>query len=466
MKMNPSLPLLIVDDEEHILTGYDMVLRLSGYNNIISCSESKKVMDILHEKGAEVVLLDITMPYLTGDKLLPMIRQDFPDTQVVMITGNDDTETAVNCMKGGAFDYLVKPINKERLQTVVQKAISFGNITRENLQLKKHLLSVELEDPEAFGEIITANDSILSIFRYIEAICKTSQPVLVTGETGVGKELFAKAIHHASKREGPFIAVNIAGLDEQVFTDTLFGHCKGAYTGAEKNRQGMVEKASGGTLFLDEIGELDLRAQVKLLRLLQEQEYLPLGADIPKKTDVNIILATNREITELEDPKIFRKDLYFRLITHHIHIPPLRKRMDDLPFLLDYFLENVSHSLGKKKPRPSKEIIPLLASYHYPGNIRELQAMVTDSVTRHKSMMLSHDTLKDYIFKKQGDGMKKDEQNNEEAILFGDNLPTMNDAKMILIDEAMKRASGNKSLAAQMLKISRQAITWREKQNR
>ena len=236
-----------------------------------------------------------------------------------------------------------------------------------------------------------------AIFQYIEAIAGTKEPVLVTGETGVGKELIAKAIHELSARRGPFVATNVSGLDDHMFSDTLFGHKRGAYTGAEQARDGLILQSSEGTLFLDEIGDMSEASQVKLLRLLQEKEFYPLGFDIPKKANTRIVVATNRDLQRLIAEGRFRNDLYFRLRTTPDYGPPLRDRREDIPLLLDYFLEGASKQLRKKQPAYPRELVTLLANYSFPGNVRELHSMVFDAVTRHQPGILSLESFREKI---------------------------------------------------------------------
>ncbi|MDH3567306.1 MAG: sigma 54-interacting transcriptional regulator, partial [Desulfobacteraceae bacterium] len=255
------------------------------------------------------------------------------------------------------------------------------------------MVKIALENPQAFSEIITHNQRMLLVFKYVESIAPSSQPILITGETGVGKELIARSIHTLSKLKGRFVAVNVAGLDDNVFSDTLFGHIKGAFTGAEQDRRGLIERAVGGTLFLDEIGDLNPVSQIKLLRLLQEGEYLPLGQDEAEQTNVRIVASTNENLWSLQRKDKFRKDLNFRLRTHHIHMPHLRERMDDIPLLVRHFLEKSADALKKKVPTPPKELYELLATYSFPGNVRELESMIHDAVSIHSAKILSLDSL-------------------------------------------------------------------------
>jgi len=467
-RLNPQHPIIIVDDEEQILLSIDTILRLAGLNNVLPCKDSRQVIDLLARQTAEVVLLDLTMPYIDGQELLTMINQEFPDIPVIIVTGAVDVEIAVQCMKSGAFDYVVKPVEEGRLISAVNHGIAFRELKRENLALKQHMLSDKLERPEIFSEIITNNKKMFSIFQYIESIAPTSQPVLITGETGTGKELIAQAIHKSSGRKGNFVAVNVAGLDDNVFTDTLFGHVKGAFTGADSARQGLVEQAAGGTLMLDEVGDLNQTSQIKLLRFLQDGEYLPLGVDYPKQADVRIIAITNEDLPTLIRTGRFRKDLNYRLRTHRIHVPPLRERIDDIPFLLDHFWEMAAHDLNKQKPTPPRELFTLLGTCSFPGNVRELRAMVFDAVSRYKSGPFPFQFFKSHVAKEQGDVLAATNPDSmgTDLIAFSGNLPTIKKATALLITEAMKRANNNQTIAASMLGISQQALSKRLKQDK
>ena len=470
--LHPRRPVMIVDDEESILLAIDTTLRMAGMNNIITCGDSRQVLGILSEQRIEVMLLDLNMPHVHGKRLLDEINRDYPDIPVIIVTGAVDVETAVQCIKAGAFDYVVKPVEEERLLTAVNRAISFQDLRRENLALKQHILEDTLEQPEAFGEIVTSNKKMLLIFQYIESISRTSQPVLIRGETGVGKELIARTLHNLSGLPGNFVAINAAGLDDNVFSDTLFGHVKGAYTGANRARSGLIEQAAGGTLFLDEIGDLTHASQVKLLRLLQEGEYFPLGRDKPRTSDARIVAATNRNLSRLLETGEFRKDLSYRLRTHRIYIPPLRERLDDIPLLVAHFLEEAARTLEKKKPTPSPELVTLLNTYSFPGNIRELKSMIFDAVSRHKSGVLALQAFRSHIGRSQPDKAEPPQRpqgTSERSPLIAfpaTDLPTIKQATDSLVREAMSRANGNQSIAAGMLGISQQALSKRLKKDR
>ena len=461
----PTLPVLLVDDENAWLNSFGLTLHASGINNVVTCNDSRKVIELLKEQEISALVLDLTMPHLPGDELLPQIVQDFPEIPVLIITGLDQVETAVSCMKLGAYDFFTKVTEESRLVTGVKRAIDLGALRRENSSLKEHFLEDKLNHPEAFSHIITHNKSMRSIFQSIEAIATTGEPVLITGETGSGKELFAQAIHRLSGRSGEFVAVNIAGLDGTMFADTLFGHKKGAFSGADQSRKGLIATGSDGSLFLDEIGDLTQGSQVKLLRLIQEREYYALGSDIARSTNARMIFATHRDLDSLQESGEFRKDLFFRLRTHHVHIPPLRDRLDDLPLLLDHFLEDAADRLNKQKPAYPNELSILLGTYNYPGNVRELQSMVLDALSKHKSRTLSMDVFKKYIEHRLGNSNEVVEEVTGETVysILGV-LPTLKESSRLLVKEALLRAQGNQAIAAQMLGITRQALNWRLKQ--
>ncbi len=466
-----SSPVLLVDDEERFLESVHFTLSAAGINNITECQDSRDVMKVLSRQRYGVIVLDLFMPFVSGLALLPGIAQDFPEIPVIIITAVNELDTAVECMKSGAFDYLVKPVDDERLITAVKKAIQFSEMKNENTLLKQYLMSDKLEHPEFFSGIITKNSTMRSIFQYAEAVGGTSLPMLVTGDTGVGKELIARAIHMISGRTGNFTAVNVAGVDDKLFSDMLFGHKKGAFTGADQERKGMIESSAGGTLFLDEIGDLATESQVKLLRLLQEGQYYPVGSDIPKVSDCRIIAATNQDIEVLQEKGQFRKDLYYRLQSHHIHIPPLRERLDDIPLLVDHFLKAAAKSFKKKTPTPPKELYTLLVTHRFPGNVRELQGLINDAVSTHKSGILSLETFRKKITYKQKapQPVEKGEavfpEIEAKKVLFTEQLPTLKEAEHMLIQEAMKRANGNQSIAAELLGMSRRALNNRLMRN-
>ncbi|MCD4677890.1 MAG: sigma-54 dependent transcriptional regulator [Desulfobacula sp.] len=457
----PSLPILIIDDEIESLEGFELTLNSNGFNHIETCRDSRHVMGFLENKEPFVILLDLSMPHLSGQDLLAQICVHYPHIPVIIVTGMNEVETAVECMTRGAFDYMVKPVEPGRMVSGVRRAVELQEERLEYKNFREKVLEDDLEFPEVFSEIITGNKKMRSIFQYSETIARTGKPVLITGESGVGKELIAKAIHSLSNNRGKFVSVNVAGLDDLLFSDTLFGHLKGAFTTAEQQRSGLIKKAAGGTLFLDEIGDLSLVSQLKLLRILQEKEYYPMGSDIPIEMDTRIITATNQNLIRLMEKRVFRNDLYYRIQTHHIHIPPLRDRTSDIPLLLEHFLGKTSASLGKKKPTPPRELASFLAGYGFPGNIRELKAMVFDAVSNHKQRMLSIQRFKEHVGKHQSPTLKKQTdlgENNHNPFAVIEPLPTLRQGPKYLLAEAMRRSHGNKVAAAMMLGITRSGL--------
>ncbi len=457
-----SDPVLLVDDEAAWLRSFTMTLRAAGISNVHTCSDSREAVARAEEIHPALVILDLTMPHLSGVEVMAQLAAVRPELPVVMLTGMNDIETAVACMKEGAFDFYVKTTETERLVGGVKRALELQQLRHENTRLRDGMLDDDLKHPEAFGEIVSVSQKIWGVFKYLEVVSLSPLAVLITGETGVGKELFARAVHHVSGRTGNFVPVNAAGLDEQVFSDTLFGHVKGAFTGADVARPGLIEQAAGGTLFLDEIGDLDGAAQVKLLRLLQEGEYYPLGSDVARKSDARVVAATNCDLKTLTESGAFRKDLYYRLHTHRVQVPPLRERREDIGPLLEFFLDEAARLLDKKRPTAPRELTSLLKTYHFPGNVRELRSMVMDAVTHHGGGMLSMARFKEHV--RDMSPEQDPTARPQVAVTFGEVLPTLKENAELLVEEALSRAEGNQAIAAEMLGISRQALNKRLRQ--
>ncbi len=463
--MYSQLPILLIDDDLVVLEIHSTALESKGFRNILTLTDSRKTVQFLEANPVSIILLDLMMPHVTGLELLPLLTRDFPHIPVIVMTSHDDIETAVNCIKVGAADFLTKPVESERLLLSIENALCVNELSRENRSLREYLLNDRLEHPAAFDAIITTSKKMRAIFKYIEVIAKSNQPVLVTGETGVGKELIAKAIGALSGRKGAFVTVNAAGLDDNMFSDTLFGHKKGAFTGADQARDGLICTAEGGTLFLDEIGDLNETSQIKLLRLIQEQEFYPVGSDVLKKTDARLIVATNHDLSAHIAANKFRKDLYYRLCAHHIQIPSLRERREDIPSLLDHFLEKASTSLNKPKPVLSREVTALLSTYHFEGNVRELHAMVFDAVARHTSGLLTLDCFVG-LSENEGSPVRTELLVPSKAVddvLYGffGRFPTLKEMEDYLTSSAMNLTCGNQRSAALLLGIARQTLSKR-----
>jgi DNA-binding NtrC family response regulator len=447
----PERPVYIVDDEAFIIQSLSAVLRSDGINNIQICSDSRNVLNMIKESLPSLVLLDLTMPYKSGEVLLTEIKDLYPDLPVLIITGINELSTAVECMKNGASDYLVKAIENRKLLSAVRNVLSISELTQENKLLKKSLLSYGNPVDNSFNSIITDDQAMFSIFKYLSVISRTKQTILIRGETGTGKELFAEAVHKASGRSGEFVSINAAGLDDTMFSDTLFGHKKGAYSGAEKNRPGLIEKAAGGTLFLDEIGDLSAASQIKLLRLLEKSEYYTLGSDTLRRASCRIVAATNSDLEVLMNSGSFRKDLYYRLSSNEVCIPPLRKRLDDIPALVFHFTEKAASELGIEPPQVSPGFIESLYKKELPGNVRELISIINRTVGSCGGRLTA-----------EAAGDVEAEPIGEDSLLmFPENLPDLKLWSNILVNEALTRSGGNISAAAGLLGISQPALSKR-----
>lgn len=457
---NTSLPVVLVDDESTVLFSSRMTLGSAGIKDVLTIEDSRNLLPLLANQDVAVVLLDLSMPYISGTQLLPVIIREYPELPVIVMTAAQEVETAVACMKEGAFDYLVKPVEQSRFISSVKRALELRTLRRQVGSLKHSLMKDSLEHAEVFSCIVTVSRKMRSLFQYLEAISDSSEPMLITGESGTGKELLAEASHRLSGRSGEFVPVNVAGLDDTLFSDTLFGHRKGAFSGADQAREGMIAQAAGGTLFLDEIGDLTPASQVKLVRLLQAGQYYPLGSDVAKESSARILCATHRNLNTRIVEETFRSDLYFRLSVHQVEIPPLRERKEDIPALLSFFIAEAAESLGKKPPEPLPELLTLLTNYHFPGNVRELRAMVFDAVARHKSgSVLAVRSFRKTI-QKQITAVQVGKTAAESAVPEGQ-FPTLKQSELLHIKEALQRAGGNQGNAAALLGISRPALNRR-----
>lgn len=464
-----ALAVLVVDDDEISCERARAILESAGIQqDIVAIHDGIQTLPALRNRDFGVVLLDLTLPSGSGEEILTVLRAERPEIPVIVVTGSDDTETAVRCMKAGAFDYLVKPVEPSKLAADVRVALEMRTLQIENRLLADRFLKGGDTVGPAFHDIVTQNRTMLTIFKYIEAIARSPKVVLVTGETGTGKELIAQAIHKASGRSGELLAVNTAELDDAMFSDTLFGHKKGAYTGAEERRKGLVEAAGSGTLFLDEIGDLGPRTQTKLLRLLEAGEYLPIGSDVPSRTDVRIIAATNRDLEAAVAAGTFRRDLFFRLSLHRVRLPPLRERMDDLPLLFDHFLKKAAAELGLgSPPEYSARHLARMANYDFPGNIRELEAMVFDAVSRSVGRCLDSRRFRGLtaLRSAQRSSTSTVTAPLRDAIDFPSTLPTARDLMDKLYAAALSRTGGSQSAAAKLIGVSQQTLSnWMRRQ--
>ncbi len=462
----PDNPVLIVDDEPAARRSFAAALHLHGITNIAECGDSREVMPLLTRQAVDAMLLDLTMPFVSGEDILKQVCADYPAIPVIVVTATDDVATAVRCLKLGASDYVVKPAEKMQLVASVKRALEIKALRDETQHLRKQLLAGPRNQSDVFSNIITGNAAMQAVFHYLESITTSRQPLLVTGETGVGKELIVKAWHQLVAPQSPLIAVNVAGLDDTVFSDTLFGHRKGAFTGATANRLGLVETAAGGILHLDEIGDLSLTAQLKLLRLLQENEYLPLGSDTVRIADIRIVATTNQNPDALEASGRLRRDLYYRLSAHHIRIPPLRQRPDDIPRLLNHFIARTAARLNCPPPEYEAALPAALQRHPFPGNVRELEFMVEDAMRRNRSPRLTvkqFQTAMDRHRPSQPSGADMDhwldcELTHDLNCVSGSPPPTLQEAVRRLVKKVFEYCGYNQSEAARLLGISRARV--------
>lgn len=452
--------IMIVDDEKQITDSYALFLKREGIADSLIFNDPREFITALDSAVPSAVFLDLQMPYYSGEDLLEIVKSKHPNASVLIITGNNDVESAVRCIRKGAMDYIVKPLDKDRFSAAYNSAVNAYLMRTEIDALRKAMSADKESIDSSFCGITTGSAKMKELFRYVEAVAKSSFPVLVNGETGTGKELFAQAVHKCSGRKGEFIAVNVSGLDDTMFTDTLFGHVKGAFTGADKIRKGLLAAAEGGTLLLDEIGDLNETAQIKLLRLLQEKVYMPLGSDHNIRCNVRIVAATNADLTAKVRQGAFRQDLLYRLTTHSITIPPLRDRADDIPALAEIFYQQALGEMGINKfSGISPVIISSIRKYRFPGNVRQLQALMADMAAVFSGREMTNKEVAGFL-KEHGIHAETAHQAASEIceFVFSGTFPTLKDMEQYLVDTAVKKSGGNISTAARMLGITRQAL--------
>ncbi len=453
-----NCPILLVDDEPAELEAYSLLLTSMGMNNITTLSDSRMVLPTLDAMQPPVLFLDLNMPHMSGQEVLRELKSKKPQIPVIIVTADSEIETAVECLKLGAQDYLVKPIDLKMFSSALRNALEIGLLRNEVMSLKGISFGNREYSNRAFDKLVTKSPLMFGLFQYIESIATSGLPTLILGETGSGKELIARAIHEVSGVTGEFVAVDISGLDDALLSDTLFGHAKGAYTGADAVRAGMIEKAVEGTIFLDEIGDLSEISQVKLLRLLQEKSYYPLGSDQPKQCQARIITAANKDLSKLAGQEgEFRMDLYYRLSTHLLKVPPLRERQEDIPLLVTHLIAGGAAAMNKAIPTISPQAMNLLIHHPFWGNIRELKAYISDAVAR-----CTGGHIQDHLIAERLTGARSMHGTNtlkksRMESLFG-HFPTLEELADYAIEEALKITDNNQSKAAGMLGVSRQAL--------
>jgi DNA-binding NtrC family response regulator len=396
MELIPSkeTPILIVDDDTSHLLSIQAILKHSNMPSPALVADSRRVLPLLRVHGFPFVLLDLMMPHISGLELLKQIKAEFPNTECVVLTAMDDAVSAVKAMKFGAYDYIIKPFNRDKIIILINHALERYYLRHGLALYEKPQTFSDLKKPRAFTGMVAADESMALVFHQVEVVGVTDYSVIITGESGTGKEMLARAVHRASPRcDGPFLAVNMGAFTSTLFESEFFGHAKGAYTGASAMKKGFFEAARGGTLFLDEIADLELSRQGVLLRVLQEREFYRLGSTTTIKMDVRIIAATNRDLAHEVEKGNFRADLFHRLNMYHIKLPRLKKRKEDILPLARHFLKVYAEKSGKTLTSLSPGLERHLINYPFPGNVRELKNIIAAAVLLARGHVLTLSAL-------------------------------------------------------------------------
>ena len=435
---------LIVDDDLDALEMMQDLFETKGYISI-TARNGLEALEAIKNQEPDIILSDIRMPEMDGMQLLRVLTKDYPHIPVIMITAHGTIKTAVEAMKIGAKDYILKPLSLDEILTKVERITQLSNLIKEN----EYLLN-KLQQTYDFTNMIGKTEKIQELFRLIKDVAATNTTVLIDGESGVGKELIANAIHYNSPRvKRPFVKVNCGVLAESLLESELFGHVRGAFTGAIKDKIGRFEMANGGTLFLDEIGDISLNMQLKLLRVLQEGEFERVGGTETLKVDVRIVAATNKDLKKAIKEGTFRQDLYYRLNVIPIQVPPLRERREDIKYLVNHFIEKFNRVYGKSIREIEPRAMEIIENYDYPGNIRELENLIERIVVLDKKGKISVSDLPDSVRQASGEF-------DDETIDFDKGLGNLvEDYERNLILKALEQNSFNKLQTAKMLNMNR-----------
>ncbi len=456
--MKPRI--LVVDDEESIREFLDIMLRKEGYE--VTCAEDgRRASELLQKKSFDLVISDLQMPNMTGMQLLQFVRENYPEVLFMMITAFGTTESAVEAMKLGAYDYLTKPFKIDEVRIIIGHALRSHTLEIENRLLKR-----ELVKENTFQNIVGNSPSMHRVFDLIRRVADAPTNVLITGESGTGKEVVAKAIHYTGVlKDKPFVTINCGAIPETLMESEMFGHKKGSFTGAVVDKAGLFEVADEGTLFLDEVGELPLTIQVKLLRAIQERVIRRVGDVEDTKVSVRIIAATNRELQQMVRDGSFRQDLYYRLNVINIELPALRERSEDIPLLVKHFIKKHSSKLGKSIDHISDEAMTILKGYDYPGNIRELENIIERTVALEGGASILPESLPPFVNTKGG--RKLASSHEIEVTDDGVDLDkVIGQIEKELLIKAIHAAGGVKKRAAKLLGITFRSMRYRvEKYN-
>jgi DNA-binding NtrC family response regulator len=439
------MQILIVDDEKNICAGLSKALTLEGYQTL-TASQGEEAWTIINSTDIDLVISDLKMPKLSGEELLKRITASYPTLPVIILTGHGTIETAVNAMRDGAFDFVTKPINLDRLTLLVKRALSNRELYKKHEALKKEV--DQLKRKTEYGAIIGKSPKMRKMMDQIKQVADTRASVLITGESGVGKELVADAIHELSSRsDGPYVKVHCAALSESLLESELFGHEKGSFTGAVSQKKGRFELADKGTIFLDEIGEINASVQIKILRVLQERAFERVGGEQTLHVDTRIISATNKDLKKEIEAGEFREDLFYRLNVVNIDVPPLRERKEDILLLMTSFLREFNEENGKQIDGFTQKAQSVLYRYTWPGNIRELRNCIESAVVMTRDNLIDVDDLPQNVTS----GITDDHI----SIPIG---VSMNEAEKEIIKATLTYCKGNKSKASELLGIGRKTL--------
>ena len=451
--------ILLVDDEASWLRTLAVTLnRLVPEADIDTCVDSRQVKNRLQVGDYALVLLDLTMPFHSGEELLAMIRSDFPNTRVIIVTGVNEVDTAVRCIKRGAYDYFIKTDNVDDLAHTVRRALEVVGLERNYLYIKEKFLSRSLDNPQAFNNILTCEPQLLDQFRYLEAVSGSPEPLLIYGASGTGKSEFAKSCHTLYSPNEPFISINLAGISSESFEQKMCGQLYHHSNGELEAVAGLLHQVGGGVLYLNEIGALPLNAQVKLLELLETKQYSPLGSDTAYPVKCKFVVSTQDDLLKLHQTGQFRSDLLYRLRAHKIKLPPLAARKLDISMLINHFIALAAAEMNLPAPIQPTDLAPRLANYDFPGNLHELKGMVFDAVSRSDGIALNTSPFIEAI-----NEHKSLNEIPQDQIVFPKVLPTLAQMNQALMDEAMSRTANNQTAAAQILGISQSALSRRLK---
>ena len=451
---NDKLSILVVDDEENLRHMLHVLLSRQGYL-VELATNGEEALQMSLSNEYDFILSDIKMPVMDGVEFLAKALEEGIESTIIMMSAYGTMDTAIECMKRGAYDYISKPFKNDEILLVLKKAAERERLKTENKRLKE-----ELKREFSFSNIVSRNPRMLEIFALIRKISDFKTTVLILGESGTGKELIARALHNNSMRkDAPFVAVNCGAIPHTLLESELFGHVKGAFTDASTDKCGLFEQAHGGTLFLDEIGEMPLLLQVKLLRVLQDEEIRPLGSSTVRKVDVRVISATSKDLEQEIVEGRFREDLYFRLNVLGIILPPLRDRSEDISPLVDHFLAKYGDLFGKRGVRLSQDALRALVAYHWPGNVRELENCIERGILLCEGDLLDVDSLPDKLREKSNRGAF--------AGIPPDSLSIKKAEEILereLIRKALEKTGGNRTHAARLLEISHRSLLYKLKE--